>query len=250
MPEEGSRSTLPEAVHRVKGFAGWVFVLGLCACRDEREALEPARATGSVEGRILVSGETPPSTRVTNTTDPEVCGRSHTLEDLVVSSDGGVRYAIVSLGGVPEDAIPALEPDDVVIDNTECRFTPHASVATVGSILEAVNDDPVLHTTHLYGPADVNISLPVRGARSTRRLDRPGLYVVKCDIHGWMQAFLRVDPHPFHAVTDDEGRFRIEGVPEGRYTFEVWHEKLGARELPVDVRAGVSSKVTVEYSIE
>jgi hypothetical protein len=93
----------------------------------------------------------------------------------------------------------------------------------------------------------VNVSLPQKGARSERRLDRPGIYSVRCDVHGWMQATIRVDPHPFHAVTDARGAFRIDGVPEGRYTLEVWHEKLGTLSKEVEVR-GTDTTVDFEYS--
>ncbi len=206
---------------------------------------------GRIEGRVLLLGDDVPApTRVENTTDPEVCGRAHTLEDLVVALDGrGVQHAIVSLLDVPESVIPSFEPGRLVLDNANCRFLPHAAVLTLGSTVEAVNSDAVLHTTHLYGPAEVNVSLPQKGARSERRLDRPGTYSVRCDVHGWMQATIRVDPHPFHAVTDERGAFRIEGVPEGRYRLEVWHEKLGTLSKEVDVREGTTTDVNVEYSL-
>jgi hypothetical protein len=63
-----------------------------------------------------------------------------------------------------------------------------------------------------------------------------------------MQATIRVDSHPFHAVTDERGAFRIEGVPEGRYTIEVWHEKLGTLSKEIDVRAGTATTLNVEYT--
>lgn len=206
-------------------------------------------ATGHIRGTVRLLGDfLPEPTRVVNTTDPEICGREHTLEDLVVSPETrGIRYAIAAVRDVPAEAIAPWEPDGVVIDNVDCRFSPHAVVATVGSKLEARNSDPVLHTTHLYGPANINISLPVKGTRSERSLERAGTYIVKCDIHGWMQAFIRLDPHPFHAVTDATGAFRIESVPVGDYVLEVWHERLGLREAEVRVEEGVTSSVSIEY---
>jgi plastocyanin len=219
------------------------------SCRAPEPAKPPASATGSIEGVVRLGGSNIPTpTRIENTTDPAVCGRGQTLDDLVVSAENrGIRYAIVALVDVPEGSVPAVSPDRVVIENSGCRFAPHAAVATVDSTVEAVNADSILHTTHLYGPADLNISLPVKGARATRELSRPGLYVVKCDIHGWMQAFIRVDRHPFHAVTDTAGSFRIEGIPAGRYRIEVWHEKMGTREVEVEVQEGRTSSLSVEF---
>ena len=228
--------------------AGVVAMLS-CGGDEPRESNIPA-ATGSIEGTVRLLGQAlPEPTRVANTTDPEVCGREHTLQDLIVSPETrGIRYAIAALRDVPSAMIPPPEPERIVIDNVGCQFSPHAVVATVGATLEALNSDPLLHTTHLYGPANINISLPVKGARSTRTLERPGTYAVRCDIHGWMQALVWVDPHPYHAVTDERGFFRIDGVPAGNHVLQVWHEKLGVREKEVRVEDGVTSSVLIEYS--
>jgi plastocyanin len=225
-----------------------VLALAALSCRSSAPEKPPA-AGGAIEGVVRLGGQDLPApTRIENTTDPEVCGRAQTLQDLLVSPENrGIQNAIVSLLDVPEGSIPSVTRERLVIENSGCRFSPHAAVLTVGSTLEAVNDDPILHTTHLYGPADLNLSLPVKGARATRVLAQAGLYLVKCDIHGWMQAFVRVDPHPFHAVTDANGSFRIGGVPPGHYWIEVWHEKLGARDREARVEEGRTVSLDVEY---
>jgi plastocyanin len=202
----------------------------------------------ALTGVVRLSGfDSVKPTVVTNTTDPEVCGARQSLDDLVVSEDGGLRFAIVALQNAPELASP---PKELVLDNAGCHFEPHAAVATVGTTLVATNSDAVLHTTHYYGPAEANISLPVEGMRVGRKLTKPGLYVVKCDVHGWMQAFIRVDAHPYHAVTDASGRFRIEAVPPGRYTLEVWHERLGVLTREVVVDSTGDAEIEIEYAQE
>jgi len=80
-------------------------------------------------------------------------------------------------------------------------------------------------------------------------LSRPGYVIIKCDIHGWMQAFIRVDDHPFHAVSAADGSFRIEGIPPGTYTLEIWHEQFGSQETTVKVEAESVSRVTVYYRV-
>ena len=100
----------------------------------------------------------------------------------------------------------------------------------------------------LDGPTKINFSLPIEGAKSSRTLDEPRMYVVKCDVHGWMQAFIRVDAHPFHDVTDSAGRFRIEGLPTGSYTLEVWHEQLGALERAIRIDETTSTPVEIGYT--
>ena len=51
----------------------------------------------------------------------------------------------------------------------------------------------------------------------------------KCDVHGWMNAYVGVLEHPYFAVTDKDGKFTLKGLPPGTYTIEAWHEKLGTQ---------------------
>ncbi len=50
-----------------------------------------------------------------------------------------------------------------------------------------------------------------------------------CDIHSHMNAWILVFAHRFFSLTDDEGRYRIEGMPPGSYTVSVWNEAFPAR---------------------
>ncbi len=191
--------------------------------------------------------ELPAATEVRNTTDPEDCGETHSLENIIVSAKGGLKNAIVAVKNV-------LLPDSyqapisrLVLENRNCRFEPHVAVLTTGSTIEAVNKDAFYHSVHLYGLKQLNVALGALRSKVVKLPNRPGYVIVKCDVHGWMQAFVRVDNHPFHAVTGEDGNFQIEGVPLGSYTLEVWHEFLGPMEYDVTVEAGPGLPVTIAY---
>ena len=155
---------------------------------------------------------------------------------------------IVALKNVPRQDRYPTQPGRLLLDNRNCRFQPHAAVLTTGSTIEAVNSDSVSHSVHLYGLRNVNLALGPQSSKVVGTVTRPGYVIVKCDIHGWMQAYIRVDDHPFHAVTGADGRFRIEGIPSGTYTVEFWHEHFGGREGRVDVRGNSDSHITFRYS--
>lgn len=175
-------------------------------------------------------------------TDPDFCGHSASKEDRVIDPQTrGVRYAIVGFHDRKLND-SAAKPGRLVLDNNKCRFEPHAAAVTVGTTLVATNSDPVLHTTHGYGASTFNFALPTQGASGELPLDAPGLVMVRCDKHGWMNAFIRVDRHPFHAVTDAQGFYRIAAVPAGQYQFEIWHEYFGARRVRVSIEAGQTTR--------
>lgn len=224
---------------------------GSSAARAVTASPRPEVGLGALEGLVRLAGdEVPLPTRVQNTTDPAICGRTKTLEDLLVSAGNrGIQNVIVALTDVPREKIPVRLPGRLVLDNYECQFVPHAGVLTVRSTIEVTNSDPVLHSTHLYGAVKTNIALPFKGSTVTRVVDKPGIIAVRCDVHGWMQAFLRVDDHPFHAVSDATGSFHIENIPAGTYHLEAWHEKLGPQKKTVRIEAGKTERVEMEYSL-
>jgi hypothetical protein len=39
-----------------------------------------------------------------------------------------------------------------------------------------------------------------------------------------MNAEMMVVSHPYYAVTDEDGNFRLTNVPPGEYQIEAWHE--------------------------
>ena len=39
-----------------------------------------------------------------------------------------------------------------------------------------------------------------------------------------MTAYILVADHPYTAVTGEDGRFVIDGVPPGSYRIRMWHE--------------------------
>jgi hypothetical protein len=74
-----------------------------------------------------------------------------------------------------------------------------------------------------------------------------GLVEVRDALHPWVRAYLAIAPHPFVLVTDADGEFRFDGVPEGTYTLVVWQEQVGVRTRTVRVTTGVSTRLAIEY---
>jgi hypothetical protein len=53
-----------------------------------------------------------------------------------------------------------------------------------------------------------------------------------------MRGLILVVDTPYFVVTDADGRFRLSGLPSGRYTLKAWIDSKTTREAPVELKNG------------
>ena len=152
--------------------------------------------------------------------------------------------------GLGDRAFP-VPPTAVVLDQKGCRYTPHVLGIQVGQALELLSSDNTLHNIHAVPEQnrEFNRALQLAGMKHTHTFSTKEVMVpFKCDVHGWMNAYVGVVEHPFFAVTKDGGRFELKGVPPGTYTLEAWHEKSGVRTQQVTIAAKETKDVTFTFT--
>ena len=211
-------------------------------------ARESSVAPQAVKGAVSVAGNFPAPKPLPVFKNRAFCGASVRNETLLIGAGNALGNAAVLLR--PIGAKAATQPSAVILDNKHCAFAPHIQVATLGSELLLKNSDPILHTVHarLGKETLFNVGLP-KWRQLTKRLDRVGIVHIDCDVlHTWMSAAIIVTDTPYFAVTDDAGRFSIDGVPAGRYDMEVWHERLGSMSTRLSVAGGLAGFVEIIYS--
>ena len=117
-------------------------------------------------------------------------------------------------------------------------YTPRVLGAVAGQDVEILNADKTMHNVHTYKGQEtvLNAGQPA-GAQALKRpaSDEAGIVKVKCDVHPWMTAYIVVTDHPYFAVTDDSGAFKIANVPPGKYKVEAWHPEFGTMTKEVEV---------------
>ena len=200
---------------------------------------------GAIEGKVTLAGSPPPPKVVQVGQDAETCGKTQEIRE-VEGKDGGLKNAVVRLVGITKGKKQDLPP--ATLDQKGCVFIPHVVLTAPGK-LSALNSDPVSHNVHT-DPAKndpVNAILSKLKRKASISVEAPEIIPVKCDQHGWMSAYIVVAEHPYYAVTDDTGAFRLRDVPPGRYTLEAWHEKLGRVQQPLSVEAGKTAAVKLTY---
>jgi hypothetical protein len=136
------------------------------------------------------------------------------------------------------------------IDQKACHYVPHVFGVRVGQTVEIVNSDPTLHNIHAMpkGNQEFNNGQPIQGMKMTHTFTAKEVMVpFKCDVHGWMNAYVGVMDNPYFAVTDANGKFEMKNLPPGTYTIEAWHEKLGTTTQSVTIAAKESKDVTFTF---
>jgi hypothetical protein len=204
---------------------------------------------GAISGTVKWSGPAPKSPKLPITKDPSVCDpdshKVRDLERLEVGSDGGVANTVVFLKNITQGKAMDLPDARQHLDQKGCRYVPHIMLIPQGGSLDAKSSDPVLHTVHMTGAASNNIPFPMQNQVISMNLPRAGVVELKCNAgHVWMNAEILIVKHPYYAVTDEHGFFKLTDVPPGEYEIEAWHEgwQNMSEESVLDVAAQVRVK--------
>jgi plastocyanin len=209
-------------------FSWIVSINAICACLPI-----PAFASAIIEGRV----ELP---------------KSHSAPVMAK------RYEIVTHGGVlstqPPLAVvylegpfqkPASLPTKQVAQK-DFAFVPPLLPVQVGTRIEFPNLDDTYHSIFSYSPAkrfDLGRYRPDERPIPSEVFDTPGLVTLRCDIHEHMRGLILVLNTPYFVVTDPDGRFRLSGLPSGRYVLKAWIDSKITRERSIELKNGETAHV-------
>jgi plastocyanin len=218
-------------------------LLGLSLVAGSGISPDTAIATGAIEGVVTYEGEAPPPMIVMEGGD--------TQRVLYVGAGGALRFAVAFLVGPRDGGAPAEDP--ATLDQVGFIFRPPVLAVREGQAVRFTNQDGANHTVRSHhGDASNRFNIYTgAGQEGTHRFKATAgaPAVITCDIHPWMIAWIFAFPHPYFAVTDESGRFRISGVAPGRHELAVRQPSGGLqRDLAVRVSAGDISRVTVRFA--
>jgi len=136
--------------------------------------------------------------------------------------------------------------DKPVIDQRRIMFRPHITAVQQGTTVDFLNSDPVAH--NVYWPSisgdkkqRYNLGTWPQGQTRSFKFDNVGVVPLLCIAHPEMSAYVIVTPTPYHAVTDKDGNYKIDNIPDGEYTVVVWHE--GAKNSSKAVKVAGDTRV-------
>ena len=175
------------------------------------------------------------------------------LTGTVRSTNQPVSRAIVYLGA----GGARLSVTNAVLEARGGELLPHVQATTRGATLVLRNADPTLHVVRVDILSGTNApvcvltqAMPYAGFQKAFSLDgfrETTLLRVTGGNDEALSAYIAVLPHAGAAVTGESGRFTMSGIPAGNYKLYAWHELLGTLARDVDVTAGQTTQIDLDF---
>jgi plastocyanin len=207
---------------------------------------------GDVKGVVSLEGAAPKNEPIKMNADP-VCVKANKdpqFQETYEVKDGKLANVFVYVKDGLGNYVFDTPTQPATIDQKSCRYRPHVFGIRVGQPLEIINSDGTLHNIHAMPKvnAEFNTGQPIQGMKTMHTFDKKEVMVpFKCDVHGWMNAYVGVMDNPYYAVTDADGKFELKDLPPGTYTIEAWQEKLGPMTQTVTLGAKDTKEVNFTF---
>jgi plastocyanin len=200
-------------------------------------ALHPVNApeTGRVEGRVSI-------TVPVSTAPPSAAYGARRIEKLPAQPISEVSNVVVFIQDAPRPAQLGVARARILQENE--TFVPRVVAITRGSTVDFPNGDPFFHDVFsLSRGATFDLGSYPKGQTKSHVFRRTGLVKVYCHIHSHMTASIMVFDHPFFTIPKPDGTFALDGIPEGTYRINAWHERIGEHTQSVRIEAGRTTGV-------
>ena len=128
------------------------------------------------------------------------------------------------------------------------QFAPGLLAVRRGSVVRFPNMDDEYHSVFSYSKArrfDLGRYRRDETPR-TLRFEQPGVVRLFCEIHDHMRGTILVLDTPYFTRTEADGRYRLDGLPAGRYVLKAWIDEDTVRERPVVLQDGATARADFE----
>lgn len=227
---------------RIVDSSGGTVALGIGAGSGYRAT---GAAVGAIGGTITLQGVPTADSLVAVGKDAGLCGDSAAINETSASGTSLANVLVwvddVSAG----KPLPERRRETLTIER--CRFEPRMMAVVAKSTINVFSRDKVSHGPKFYreGADEPIESLHTVDAGqvvpSEKIAAKAGIVEVRCAEHPFARAYIAVFEHPYFAITDAQGAFKIDALPPGTYNVKVWHERLAK---PIEQRLAVGANGT------
>jgi plastocyanin len=205
-----------------------------------------------IAGRVTLVGDPPEMPQIKAMQQVAQCATLHkdpVYEDSIVASDKNeLANVIVFIKPAEGQKLSGPKLDKpVVLDQKGCMYSPHVIAVEVGQPVVVRNSDGFLHNVHALSidNPSFNFAQVTNGDKTIQPFTTVETFQIKCDVHPWMKAIVRVFDNPYFAVTNEQGSYTIDtkGLPDGTYTVQAWQEIYhDSQPQQVEVKGGKATK--------
>jgi plastocyanin len=157
----------------------------------------------------------------------------------------GVRNSAGAVVYVDQIAGKTFAPptEHAKIDQKNMEFNPKVIAVVVGTTVDFLNSDAVLHNVFSSDACADHFNLGTwpQGQIKSFTFKKACFAALLCKVHPEMEGYVAVVPTTYFAVTTADGSYVIKDVPDGAYTVKVWHPKLKAATKSVTVKGATEA---------
>lgn len=156
-----------------------------------------------------------------------------------------LESAVVWVSGDHSPISGQLPP--VSLDQRNLNFDPGILGVSTGTEIRFFNSDTVNHHVYSFSAGellDVKLDAGEHGS-ITHRFDHPGVYILGCNIHDWMLAYIQVVDATLLGQTNADGvaAITMPGAVQPDARIHVWHPRLNEEISPRPVNSVVQIKL-------
>lgn len=143
---------------------------------------------------------------------------------------------------------PASSAPVVDVAQRRYQFAPGLLAVRRGSVVRFPNMDDEYHSVFSYSKARrFDLGRYQRDETPpTLRFEQAGVVRLFCEIHDHMRGTILVLDTPYFTRTDAAGRYRLDGLPAGRFVLKAWIDEDTVRERPVVLHDGATAQADFE----
>ena len=208
---------------------------------------------GTLTGRVTLTGPVPRarSFHLIHAPNIEFCGRisdgkgHRILKDFTVSENSGLKDTVISIQGIKKGK--PLPTKIQVFNIDRCHSDQYVIGVRNGEDILLENKDPIRHEIVTY---EINSASYVK-QKSNKAIIRESSqirpvfvsnqseeFLIKCNLHPFLQTRGYLVDNPYYAISDEEGNFTLEDVPPGTYDVLAWHPFIPTLKGTVTIAEG------------
>ncbi|QPJ63476.1 MAG: tetratricopeptide repeat protein [Candidatus Nitronauta litoralis] len=175
------------------------------------------------------------------------------LHDFVTGPNGELQETVIAIRGLKKGKPFNKKMQTFHIDR--CRANNYAIGIMNGEELLIENTDPIRHeiATYQFYKRKVrqtsNKPVTPRSSQIRSAFVKPGSeeFIIKCNLHPFLQTHGLFVDNPYYTITDEKGQFKIDDIPPGTYEVTAWHPYLPASHGTITIESGKSAALNFEF---